>query len=101
MNGQAIPYVEFNTWQIENGPEAVNAVKNALSIGYRHIDTVSVYGNEESVGIAIKESSIPHEKIFVISKLWDDDQSYDKTLQAFEKTMRLLDLEYLDLYLIH
>lgn len=101
LNGQTIPYIGFGTWQIENGSEAVNAVKDALSIGYRHIDTASVYGNEESVGIAIKESLIPREEIFVTSKLWNDDQGYDKTLQAFEKTMKLLGLDYLDLYLIH
>ncbi len=100
-NGVQIPCIGFGTWQTPDGEIAVSAVKSALELGYRHIDTAAGYGNEASVGIAIKESGIPREEIFVTSKLHNLEHGYENTLKAFEETMRNLDMDYLDLYLIH
>jgi methylglyoxal/glyoxal reductase len=100
-NGIEMPYFGLGVFKIEDGADIVNSVSNALEIGYRHIDTASLYGNERGVGIAIRESGIPRKEIFVTSKVWNSDQGYDKTLRAFETTMRLLGFDYLDLYLVH
>jgi diketogulonate reductase-like aldo/keto reductase len=100
-NGVEIPCIGFGTWQMPNDANGVAAVKTALDAGYRHIDTAAIYGNEKSVGTAVKESGIPREEIFVVSKLWNDDHGYENTLAAFERTMEDLGMEYLDLYLIH
>ena len=100
-NGVKIPCVGFGTWQIANGDEAYESVKIALEAGYRHIDTAAGYGNEESVGRAVRDSGIPREEIFVTSKLQNPAHGYEATKAAFEETMSNLGLEYLDLYLIH
>lgn len=100
-NGVKIPCVGFGTWQTPNGEVAISSVEEAIKAGYRHIDTAAVYGNEKSVGTAIKNSGIAREDIFVTSKLWNSEQGYESTLKAFEKTLEDLELEYLDLYLIH
>lgn len=100
-NGVEIPCIGFGTWKTPNGEVAVESVKEAIAAGYRHIDTAACYGNEESVGKAIQECGLPREELFITSKLWNDQQGYDTTLAAFEKTMDLLKLDYLDLYLIH
>lgn len=100
-NGVKIPCVGFGTWQTPNGDIAVNSVLEALNLGYRHIDTAACYKNEKSVGKAIKLSGIDRQDIFITSKLWNTDQGYQSTLDAFEKTMNDLELDYLDLYLIH
>ncbi len=100
-NGVKIPCVGFGTWQTPNGEVAVSAVLDALRLGYRHIDTAACYGNEKSVGEAIKKSGISREEIFVTSKLWNSERGYEKTLAAFDKTLSGLQLDYLDLYLIH
>ena len=100
-NGVKIPCVGFGTWRTPDGEVAVSSVKEALKVGYRHIDTAAAYKNEGSVGKAIKESEVPREEIFVTSKLANPDHGYETTLRAFDKTMEELDLEYLDLYLIH
>lgn len=100
-NGVKIPCVGFGTWKAPNGETAVNAVKQALKAGYRHIDTAALYYNEESVGTGIKESGIPREEIFVTSKLQNGEHGYQETFNAFETTMKNLNLDYLDLYLIH
>lgn len=100
-NGVEIDCVGYGTWLTPDGDVAVEAVKEALKAGYRHIDTAAIYGNEVSVGKAIRESGIKREEIFVTSKLWNTERGYEKTLLAFEETMEKLGLEYLDLYLIH
>mgnify|MGYP000171342606 CR=1 FL=1 len=100
-NGVKIPVVGFGTWQTPDGDTAVNSVMWALRAGYRHIDTAAIYGNERSVGAAIKASRVPREELFVTSKLWNANRGYETTLKAFEQTMADLGLEYLDLYLIH
>jgi diketogulonate reductase-like aldo/keto reductase len=100
-NGVEIPCVGFGTWQTPDGKIAVESVKAALAAGYRHIDTAAIYGNEESVGAAVKESGVPRKEIFITTKLWNDDHGYENTLRAFDASMKKLGLEYLDLYLVH
>ena len=100
-NGVKMPWLGFGTYRAENGAELIEAVKEALRIGYRHIDTASFYGNEEEVGIAIKKSGVPREEIFLVSKIWMSDHGYEKTLQAFKTSIKKLGTDYLDLYLIH
>lgn len=100
-NGVQMPRLGLGVWQSENGTETVNAVKWAIEAGYRHIDTASMYENEESVGQGIHESGVPRGDIFVTSKLHPDDQGYDETLRAFDATMQRLGFDTLDLYLIH
>ncbi len=75
--------------------------KSSLDLGYRSIDTAALYGNEESVGQGIKESGIPREELFITTKVWNTDQGYESTLAAFEKSIKKLHLDYIDLYLIH
>lgn len=100
-NGVKMPYLGLGTYQSDNDQEVIDAVSYALQQGYRHIDTASVYGNEEGVGKGIKESGVNREEVFVVSKVWNADQGYETTLKAFEASLKRLDLEYLDLYLIH
>lgn len=99
--GVQIPCIGFGTWQISNGETAIKAVSDALACGYRHIDTAAMYGNEQSVGIAVKQSGIPRNQIFITSKLQNNMHGYDDTMTAFAQTMRNLGMDYLDLYLIH
>ena len=100
-NGVKMPKVGFGTWQIPDGEICYNAVSMALKHGYRHIDTAAAYGNEASVGKAIKDSGLAREEVFVTSKLQSHIKTYQGALDAFEKTMKELDIDYLDLYLIH
>jgi diketogulonate reductase-like aldo/keto reductase len=100
-NGVEIPCIGFGTWQTPNGDLAVSSVLSALQAGYRHIDTAQGYGNEESVGTAIKKSGIDRKEIFITSKLNNSEHGYQKTLDAFEETMKKLDMDYIDLFLIH
>lgn len=100
-SGLDIPCVGFGTWQTPDGDVAVAAVKAALEIGYRHIDTAAAYENEASVGQAVRESGIARKDIFVTSKLFNPDHGYDKTMRAFDNTLKELGFDYLDLYLIH
>jgi diketogulonate reductase-like aldo/keto reductase len=100
-NGVKIPCVGFGTWQTPDGEVAVSSVKAALKAGYRHIDTAAVYGNEESVGRAIRESGVPRGEIFLTTKLWNNDHGYDSTLRAFDASAKRLGTDYFDLYLIH
>lgn len=100
-NGVDIPAIGFGTWQIEDGENAYNAVKTALEKGYTHIDTAAVYGNEVSVGKAIKDSGINREDLFVTTKLWNDMRGTENAKKAFEASIEKLGLEYIDLYLLH
>jgi diketogulonate reductase-like aldo/keto reductase len=100
-NGIKIPAIGFGTWQIPNGKVAYNSVSFALKSGYRHIDTANAYGNEESVGKAVSDSGIARGEIFVTSKLPAEIKDHDNALRTFEKTMKNIGLDYIDLYLIH
>ena len=100
-NGIKMPYFGLGVYLSEDGQEVINAVKWALEAGYRHIDTAAIYDNEKGVGEGIKQSGINREDIFVVSKVWNADQGYESTLKAFNESLERLDLEYLDLYLIH
>ena len=100
-NGVIIPSVGLGTWRTPNGEVAVGAVKCALECGYRHIDTAQGYGNEESVGKAVRESGIKREEIFVTTKLANDKQGYESAIEAYEESLRVSGLDYFDLLLIH
>ncbi|MEI0528343.1 aldo/keto reductase [Brachyspira intermedia] len=100
-NGYNIPCIGFGTWQTPDGETAVNSVIEAIKSGYKHIDTAAIYGNENSIGKAIKESGINRDELFITSKVWNKDRGYKTTLAAFEKTINDLQIDYLDLYLIH
>ena len=95
-----IPQLGFGVWQVPED-EVVGAVTTAIETGYRSIDTARIYGNEEGTGEAIKKSGVAPEDLFVTTKVWNDDQGFDSTLKAFDASMARLDLETLDLYLIH
>ncbi|MQS76975.1 aldo/keto reductase [Companilactobacillus halodurans] len=99
-NGVKIPKVAFGTWQIP-ASQAYQAVKDAIDVGYRHIDTALAYGNEKEVGQAVKDSGVEREDIFVTSKLPGQTKTYDGALKDFDTTMNNLGLDYLDLYIIH
>jgi diketogulonate reductase-like aldo/keto reductase len=98
-NGVQMPIFGFGVWQIRDGEEVANAVKEAIKIGYAHIDTAAIYDNEEGVGEGLR--SAKREDIFVATKVWNNDQGYDSTLKACEKSLKKLGLKYVDLYLIH
>ncbi|GAA4279288.1 aldo/keto reductase [Aquimarina mytili] len=100
-NGVHMPYLGLGVYLANNDDEVVDAIHWALETGYRHIDTASIYKNEQGVGKAIQTSIINREDIFVVSKVWNADQGYETTLKAFESSLQRLQLEYLDLYLIH
>src|SRR5690349_3886180 len=97
-NGVAMPTLGLGVWQMSEGEETENAVRWALEAGYRLIDTAKLYGNEKSVGKAIRDSGIPREEIFVTTKFWPSDL---RVAAAFERSFKRLDLDYVDLYLIH
>ncbi|MCO5217960.1 MAG: aldo/keto reductase [Thermomicrobiales bacterium] len=98
-NGVVIPKIGFGTWQ--NIDQAESATTAAIKAGYRHIDTAAVYENEEPVARAIHESGVPRGDIFITTKLYNTERGYKTTLAAFEKSMARLNLDYLDLYLVH
>ena len=100
-NGTQIPIVGFGTWQTPDGQVAYDSVLAALKAGYRHIDTAAAYGNEESVGQAIKDSGVAREDLFVTTKLWNADHGYDQAKAALATSLEKLGLDYVDLYLIH
>lgn len=100
-NGIKIPSIGFGTYKSGDNNETAEIVKYALESGYRQIDTASFYGNEVGIGNAIKESKVKREDIFLVTKLWNDDHGYDKTIEAFNNSLKRLQVEYLDLYLIH
>ncbi|MGV3488203.1 MAG: aldo/keto reductase [Tuberibacillus sp.] len=100
-NGVKMPWLGLGVYKMANDEEVINAVKSALEIGYRSIDTAALYQNEEGVGQAIRESGVPREDIFLTTKVWNSDQGYESTLQAFEDSRKRLGVDYVDLYLIH
>ncbi|MBC2208369.1 aldo/keto reductase [Listeria booriae] len=100
-NGQEIPLVGLGVWKMRDEKEAIEAIQVAIESGYRAIDTAKVYENEEYVGQAIRETGIAREALTITSKLWNADHGYDETLRAFDTTLKKLQLDYLDLYLIH
>ena len=100
-NGVEMPILGFGVYQITDAEECERSVVDALEVGYRSIDTAAVYQNEEPVGRAIKRSGVPREEIFVTTKLWIQDAGFDSAKKAFERSLDRLQLDYLDLYLIH
>ena len=99
-NGVIIPMIGLGTWRLE-GEVCHDSILHALKAGYTSFDTAKVYENEEYVGRALKDCGVPREELFVTTKLWNTDQGYDNTLKAFEVSMRKLELDVLDLYLVH
>ncbi len=99
-NGNYIPSIGFGTSLI-TGEECIKVIKKAIEVGYTHIDTASAYKNEIEIGKAIKASNISREKLFITSKVWKDSMGYENTLKSFNNTLKNLNLEYVDLFLIH
>jgi 2,5-diketo-D-gluconate reductase A len=100
-NGVEMPILGFGVFQIPDLAECEKSVLDAINVGYRLIDTAASYGNEEAVGKAIKNSGVPREDLFITTKLWIQSNGYEDTQKAFEKSMKRLKLDYLDLYLMH
>lgn len=100
-NGVKMPWLGLGVWMAQEGEEVQHAVKTAIEVGYRSIDTAAAYQNEAGVGQGIRASGIPREQLFVTTKVWNSAQGYESTLKAFEESRKKLQLDYLDLYLIH
>src|SRR5262245_60065933 len=100
-SGVAMPLLGFGVFQMHDAEECERAVHEALHIGYRLIDTAAAYGNEEAVGKAIQRAGVPRDELFVTTKLWIQDAGEGPTRAAFERSLARLELDYLDLYLIH
>jgi diketogulonate reductase-like aldo/keto reductase len=100
-NGVKMPWFGLGVYKVQEGEEALQSVKAAIKAGYRAIDTAALYQNEESVGQAIKESGVAREELFITTKVWNEDQRNDSVLEAFETSLKKLDLDYVDLYLVH
>ncbi|MCF8359313.1 MAG: aldo/keto reductase [Prolixibacteraceae bacterium] len=100
-NGVEMPYFGLGTWQSNEGSEVKNAVKAAFDMGYKLIDTAAFYGNETSIGEAIKEYGIARDDFFLTTKLWTDAMGFDQALKAYDQSLKRLGLDYADLYLIH
>ena len=100
-DGMTMPLFGLGVWRLESGKETRDAVSYALELGYKHVDTASMYNNEEDVGVAIQESSLPREKLFITTKVNSSELGYDSTLEACERSLKKLKLTYLDLFLIH
>lgn len=99
-DGETIPQLGFGLYKVP-AADAATLCRAAIEIGYRHLDTAAFYANEAEVGLAVREAPVPREELFVTSKVWKDDNGYDRTLRAFDESMRRLGLDRLDLYLIH
>ena len=100
-NGVKMPQLGFGVYQITDPAQCEQAVKDAVSVGYRLIDTAASYGNEEAVGRAIRSCNVPREELFITTKLWISDTTYEGARKGFARSMEKLGLDYLDLYLIH
>ena len=101
LGGVEIPRIGLGVYQTARGAETQHAVAEALRLGYRHVDTARIYGNEQDVGAAVRASGVPRDELFITTKLWNDDHGYDAALKAFDASMKRLALDYLDLYLLH
>jgi diketogulonate reductase-like aldo/keto reductase len=101
LTGAHIPQVGLGVWQSARGETTRDAVATALRLGYRHVDTARIYGNETDVGAGLRASGVKREDVFITTKLWNADQGYDAALRAFDASLGRLGLEYVDLYLIH
>ena len=101
LNGVQMPRLGLGVWRTQEGVEVERAVTAALQTGYRLIDTAALYGNEAGVGNAVRASGIPREQLFITTKVWNDRQGYDETLRAFQDSAERLNLDYVDLYLVH
>ena len=99
-NGLDIPIIGLGTWAL-TGKNAYKSVLNALEAGYRLIDTAAMYGNEREIGEAVKDAEVPREDIFITTKVWNSDHGFKKTLRAIERSLKKLNMSYIDLYLIH
>lgn len=100
-DGVKMPWLGLGVWKTKEGEEVIQSVKSAIAAGYRSIDTAAIYGNEEGVGQAIRESGVSRDELFITTKVWNDDQGYEKTLHAFETSRKKLGLDIVDLYLVH
>lgn len=100
-NGVKMPWIGLGVLYLDEGGPVERAVRWALEAGYRHIDTASFYGNEVGVGRAVRGSGLPREDVFITSKVWNSDQGYEKTLAAFDASLQRLNMDYVDLYLVH
>ncbi|MEN8698758.1 aldo/keto reductase [Bacillus infantis] len=100
-NGVEMPWFGLGVFKVQEGTEVIDSVKAAIKNGYKSIDTAAIYGNEEGVGQAIKESGAQREDLFITTKVWNSEQGYDSTLAAFDESLSKLGLDYVDLYLIH
>ncbi|ETT51941.1 aldo/keto reductase family oxidoreductase [Paenibacillus sp. FSL R7-269] len=100
-NGVEMPWFGLGVFKVQEGQEVIDSVKAAIKAGYRSIDTAAVYGNEEGVGQAIRESGVAREELFITTKVWNTEQGYDSTLAAFDESLNKLGLDYADLYLVH
>lgn len=100
-NGIEMPRLGLGVYKMTEPDSAIQAMTAALDYGYRHIDTASLYANEKEVGEAVRASNVPRKDIFITTKVWNTDQGYDQTLRAFEKSLKLLEMDYVDLYLTH
>ena len=100
-NGVEMPIFGLGVYKMTDPQETIEAITKALQVGYRAIDTASLYYNEEQVGEAIRHSGVAREEIFVTTKVWNTDQGYDNTLKAFEVSLKKLNMDYVDLYLTH
>ena len=101
QDGNSMPLFGLGVWAAQSGKETYDAVFSALKTGYRHIDTAEMYGNEKDVGNAVIDSGLNRDEVFVTTKLWDSGLGYDHALKAFDVSLQKMNLDYVDLYLIH
>lgn len=100
-NGVVMPWFGLGVYKVQEGDEVERAVSTAIEAGYISIDTAAFYQNEEGVGRAVRASGVPRDKLFITTKVWNTDQGYESTLKAFEESRKKLQLDYVDLYLVH
>ncbi|UZJ78018.1 aldo/keto reductase [Fictibacillus sp. KU28468] len=101
QNGLKMPWLGLGVYKAEEGQEVIEAIKHAVAAGYRSIDTASFYKNEEGVGEAVKQVDVPREELFITTKVWNTEQGYEETLRSFKESLKKLDMDYADLFLVH